>query len=317
MGAVGYAQQDALLDFQSFGDIYNNPAHIVHSDVWLTTVGYHNALPGYQDGPQSYYLTMGGPIQQNPKVPGLRHYYRTGAGNHEPRYGLGAYILSDACGYYRYNSAMLNYAQKFKLSKKDELSFGIALGIYSAYLDKNKMRLENNGDPAYMERLSYDGRFTMGDLNFGIIYASDLLQAGFSVKHMLGDMVKLGNTPDFAQLNEHFTFFGKTKIYLHEELDVIPGLMGTYTEALPLNVKLSVPFVYQEKVMGGIAWTPQKTVSLEVGFLYKQLVFGYSFAINTSRLSMISGAGHQIGLRYVLPFWSYRARDYTLNQDLF
>lgn len=314
---IAIGQQDALLDFESFGDIYNNPAHIINSDVWLATVNYNNMLPGFEDGPKSYYLSFGGPMSNRKMDPSLRYMQGIRNKSREPKYGLGGYILSDSYGYYSYNSFMLNYAQRFKLGNAEYLSFGVGIGIYNSHIDEDKLRVEVEADPAYLDRLNFDGRFTMGDVNFGAIFHSEYLQLGFAARHLLNNKLKLGETPDFAQLNETFTFFGKGRVMIADDVEMIPSVMGSFTKSLPWDVKISAPFVIQEMFLAGLAWTPTRSIAVETGLYYKNVFFGYSFGINTSKISTISNLGHQIGIRYVLPIWSQHSTSYTINKDLF
>ncbi len=312
-----FGQQDALINFESFGDMYNNPANIMNEDVWKATISYNNSLQGFEDGPETAYLSFGGPGINRDMMPSLR--YNKGIKRHKnySKYGFGGYVLRDSYGYYNYNSFILNYAQKFKLSRSEFLSFGIGIGIYNSQIDADKLRVSIQEDPAYTSQLEYDGRFTMGDVNFGASYASNYVQAGIAVRHLLDNKLKLGATPGYAKLSKTFVFTAKGKVDIGQGFMLVPGFQGNYAVGVPLDIKISVPAVFEDMFMAGLAYTPTKSVSIEAGAYFNNIIFGYSFAVNTSRISDISNVGHQIGIRYILPIWSREYRNYSLTKDLF
>lgn len=310
-----YGQQDALLNFGSFADMYNNPAHIINNDVWSASLNYKNSLPGVQDGPLSYYLDFGGPLGNQTNEPSIN--LNNNNNSSKQKYGLGAYILKDSYGYFGYNSFMINYAQKFMLTNNKSLSFGIGTGIFNYAIDRNKLRVSVDEDEAFNKYLNYDGNYNLGDVNFGIIYHSSKIEIAVSSRHILKNVFKIGDTPEFAELNMSYNASFKYRYEINRDLEIIPNIKANYIESVPLDLKLSIPFVYQEFLMAGLSYTYKKNTSLDVGIFYEKVLFAYSFSLNTSKLSLISNTSHNIGVRYILPIWSSASNFYSINKDLF
>lgn len=309
------AQQDALLSFLNFADAYNNPAHMVNSRFWTASLDYKNSLAGFNDAPQSYYFSFGGPL-------GMKEYTSSFRSSQvrrdkDPQYAIGGYILQNSHGFYSYGSYMINYAQKFKFSRNQALSFGLGLGIYSYSIDPDKLRVENENDPSYADHLQAANRLTMGDVNFSTLFATEKYQVGIAVRHLLGDMLKLGDTPDYAKLEESVNFFAKTRLDVYPGIECIPHVMSTYTKGVPLDVKLSAPFVIEEKFLAGLGYSYGKEISIEAGVYYKNVLFGYSFSIHTSKISSFARTAHEIGISYVVPLWSPYHKKATMNKILF
>ncbi|MFO8053625.1 MAG: type IX secretion system membrane protein PorP/SprF, partial [Bacteroidales bacterium] len=138
-GAV--AQQDAMLSFRPFADMYNNPADLVYCRVWHATSQYRNSLHGFADGPKTYFFSFGGPIGIDKPTSSVtsRHAYTR---RKEAQYGLGGYVIKDTYGHFGYTSYMLNYAQRFKLSRDYSFSIGLGAGLFDYFIESNKLNVK-------------------------------------------------------------------------------------------------------------------------------------------------------------------------------
>ena len=311
-----FGQQDSRLNLRPFTDMYDNPATLVNTRQWQSTVNYRNSLPGFEDGPETFYFGIGGPVgmySSSSSVTYRHAYTRKKVAQH----ALGAYVIKDQAGHTGYNSYMLNYAQRFNITRNYSFSLGIGFGLYDYQVYSNKLRVKYNNDPTYKKYLNEHDQFLLGDLNLGIVVSGKKFRAGFATRHLMNNKAKFGNTPDYASLNETYTGFAKAKFDIKDNVVMVPGINGVYTEGLPFELKVSAPFVFYEMFMTGLAFSANRSLSVETG-IYKSGVFiGYSFTVNTSELQSFSDLAHQVAISYVLPFTPDAREKFTIGEALF
>lgn len=309
-------QQDTKLDFRPFAEMYNNPASLVNTRMWRGTVNYRNSLPGFENGPESYYFGLGGPLGLHSSTSNItyRHAYTR---RKVAKYGLGAYVIKDTYGHFGYNSYIINYAQRFKLSQDYSFALGLGAGIYNYFIRTNQLKVKYNNDPTYYQYLNGQDRFLIGDLNLGFIFSGRNFQFGFATRHLMNNKVKLGNTPEYAELNETFTAFTRATFKLDPNVIMIPSVEGMYTKGIPYDLKISAPFVFREMFMAGLGFSFNKSFAVETGIYKGGVLFGYSFTINTSELSSFSDLSHQLGISYVLPVTPKAQDKFSLADALY
>ncbi|MFO8086870.1 MAG: PorP/SprF family type IX secretion system membrane protein [Bacteroidales bacterium] len=313
---MAFAQQDSRLNFRPFSDMYDNPATLVNKRQWQGTANYRNSMPGFQDGPQTFYFGISGPVgmyKSNSNVT-YRHAYTR---KKVARHAIGAYVVQDNFGHIGYNSYILNYAQRFPVSNDYSFSLGIGFGLYDYQIYSNKLRVKYSNDPTYYKYLNEHDQFLLGDLNMGIEISGRNFRLGFATRHLANNKVKLGDTPEYASLNETYTGFVKASFEVEENIAMVPGINGVYTHGIPYDVKISAPFVLYEMFMTGIGYSLNKSVSVETGLYMNGLFVGYSFTINTSDLYNYSDLAHQIAVSYVLPFTPDAQDDFSIKEALF
>lgn len=309
-------QQDSKLDFRPFSDMYDNPASLVNTRMWRANINYRNSLPGFEDGPESYYFGLGGPIGLNKSVSNItyRHAYTR---RKVARYGLGAYVIKDTYGHFGYNSYIINYAQRFKLSSDYSFALGLGTGIYNYFIRTNHLNVKYKNDPTYYQYLNGQDRFLLGDLNLGFIFTGRNFQFGFATRHVMNNNVKIGNTPEYAELNETYTAFTKATFRIDPNVIMIPSVEGRYTEGIPYDLKISAPFVFHEMFMAGLGVSMNKSFAVETGVYKRGIFFGYSFTLNTSELSSFSDLSHQLGISYILPVTPKAQEKFSIADALF
>ncbi|MCF8218457.1 MAG: PorP/SprF family type IX secretion system membrane protein [Bacteroidales bacterium] len=313
---MAFGQQDSRLNFRPFADMYENPAALVNKRQWQGIVNYRNSMPGFQDGAQTFYFGIGGPVgmyKSNSNVT-YRHAYTR---KKIARHALGAYVVQDNFGHIGYNSYIVNYAQRFPISGSYSFSLGVGFGLYDYQVYSDKLRVKYSNDPTYYQYLNEHDQFLLGDLNLGIEFSGPNFRLGFATKHLANNKVKFRDTPDYASLNETYTGFAKATFDVKDNIVMVPGINGVYTQGIPYDLKISAPFVFHEMFMAGIGYSLNKSVSVETGLYKGGLFIGYSFTINTSELHSFSDLAHQVAVGYVLPFTPDARDKFSIGEALF
>lgn len=314
--SVMWAQQDATLNFKPFAGMYNNPADLVNKRVWHGTVYYRNSLVGFERGPQSYYFGMGGPIGLDKPTSNVtrRHAYTR---RKEAGYGLGGYIIRDTHGHAGYQSYMINYAQRFNITRNHSFSIGLGAGMFHYFILSDELRVKEANDPTLQKYITENDNFRMGDVNLGLIVSSQNVRLGIACRHLISNRVRLGSTPDYAELQETWLAFVKTQYFVKDNVEMVPSIDITYTEGVPIDLKINAPFVFYRMFLTGLAWSWQKSIAVETGIYGGGWFFGYAFTLNTSQLVNFSDLTHQVAIRYVLPLTHNATENFSITDALF
>ncbi len=311
-----WAQQDATLNFRPFANMYSNPADLINKRAWHATVYYRNSLVGFERGPESYYFGMGGPIGLDKATSNVtrRHAYTR---RKEARYGLGGYIIRDTHGHTGYQSYMLNYAQRFNITRDHSFSIGVGAGLFHYFILSEQLRVKEDNDPTLHKYIRENDNFRMGDVNLGVIVSSPSVQLGVACRHLISNSVKLGDTPEYANLQETWLGFVRTRFFVKDNVEMVPSIDVTYTQGIPFDLKVNAPVVFYRMFMAGMALSWQKSFSVETGIYGGGWFFGYAFTLNTSQLVTFSDLTHQVAIRYVLPFTRNAQDNFSATDALF
>ncbi|MBW7936083.1 MAG: type IX secretion system membrane protein PorP/SprF [Flavobacteriales bacterium] len=166
------------------------------------------------------------------------------------------------------------------------------------------------------------------DLGLGVYYHTDNWYAGISAIHLTGS--------DFADINirqaRHMFFMGgyTFKSIAGSDFDLNPNVL-IKTEFATAQFDANLNVIWREFYWGGLTYRIQDAVAINLGMNFgaitpklNGLQIGYSYDINTSRLSSFNTGSHEIMLRYcfklnkeqdIIRRYNVRFMDY--NKDRF
>jgi len=245
---------------------------------------------------------------------------------------FGLSLYQDKAGEMAMKTTQLNLGAGYikTLNRKNAISTGLQVGWAKKGLDQSEARWDNQYDPSatggynpsYDPNETYYGNsFSFLDLNLGVawIYTSSKylkMRTGVSIFHIAPIELKFteGNVEIMdRRWNAHFTLYKKVK---NTNLTVIPSALfmsqGTQRETI-LGLTARYSLVEASKYTGfikdmyfeiGGQYRMGDAFIFSAGYSWRNYKFVASYAINTSKLSVVTkgNGGFEISFVYITPF---------------
>jgi type IX secretion system PorP/SprF family membrane protein len=161
-------------------------------------------------------------------------------------------------------------------------------------LDESRLTPDQAGDPSLQNYNSFTP-----NIGAGVYLHSDKAYVGFSIPNFIES-----NRYDD---NEVAIFKEKTNYYLiagyvfdfTDSIKFKPALLTKMVEGAPLQADISGNFMFNEKLVVGIAYRWSAAVSAMVGFQVSDAMYiGYGYDQETTNLKNYNSGSHEIFLRY-------------------
>lgn len=223
--------------------------------------------------------------------------------------GVGLNLFYDKLGLESSISAKIGYAFRYQLGPGN-----IGIGFYVGILNKSLKNDWIAKDPVAQDVLIPDVSVSKSAMDFdvGIHYTMEKIFLGISATHLTTpklskDLSSSNMVPDIFQYNmaRHYYFFGGYLFDFAEmALKLIPSIL-IKTDGVITQGDVNVRGIFKETFWGGISFRFQDAIIAMLGISYPvwkgNLLAGYSYDFNISRLRKYNSGSHEIGVKYCLP----------------
>ncbi|WP_017258946.1 PorP/SprF family type IX secretion system membrane protein [Pedobacter arcticus] len=219
----------------------------------------------------------------------------------EPHHGVGFMVVSDKTGPLSNTTANFTYAYHLGLASKLNLAIGVGVGASRISLNTTDIKLENPNDPAIADKGTVST--IKPDISFGVwLYAVDYF-AGASVQQLLPQEINFSDSsnPNAGKTKSHGFVTAGFRLWLSENITVIPSVMLKYVNPAPLSIDLNAKFAFKNKIWVGGSYRAGDASSAMLGFnLGSFLNVSYAYDFTTSDLNIVSRGSHEIVLGFTL-----------------
>ncbi len=294
-----------------------NPALAGIENYWDLRLSHRHQWAGLQGAPVTTYLSLQGPLRhseyanasptgfspegENPRGKAYWRDYTTPP----PHAGAGLVILNDKAGPLNRFSIQGAYAHHINLSPRTSVSAGIGLGVQQVSLDASKVNFLDPSDPAVgaagvLNRWRPDvsaGLWLYSADYFAGISAQNIIpqKLGFDNGKLVGDSVYHG------KMVPHLFFTTGYRLWLNEDVNVIPSVMVKFITAMPVSVDVNARFMFRDRFWAGASYRLQDGVAGMFGVNISSLInIGYSYDYTASSLNAVSKGSHEIMIGFLL-----------------
>lgn len=317
-----HAQQQAHYSQYMTNKYLLNPAVAGSGDWADIKVGFRTQWVGFDDAPQSYYLTGHVPIGRPHEQPG--HHTRKGARHEKHWHGIGGYIYNDQTGPTSRRGFYASYTYNMKVAGPLRIAMGVFAGTQSYVIDGSKLTTNiNDANPFSAANMFTDAGVglngqriatTVPDMGVGFWSYSDDFYFGISAFQLLQSRLNWDATnlkDEFSKLQNHYFVTGGIRLPASEEILVVPSFLLKALHPAPLSVDLNLKVKYrvkkQDRAWGGLSYRSGDSfvalagVTVPLGDKAGMVDIGYSFDLTTSRLRTFNSGTHEIVVGYRLP----------------
>ncbi len=283
-----YILNPAITGIESYMDV-----KLAHRKQW----------DGFNEGPVTSYFSFHTPIGLQPDYYGNNPMNRSFVGSYrapEPHHGIGMYAVFDKPGGPLSTlDVNLTYAYHLGLSSRMTLSMGVAAGVSRMTLDMSEVKLGDQYDPGISS-----GSKLNPDLGAGVWLYGPTYFAGVSAQGLLGRPLGISgtNNANAGKQAAHFFITSGYKIFVNEDIAVIPSVMVKYVSPSPISFDLNTRLAFKEnKFWVGGSYRKDDSAAAMAGFNVSSLFnVSYSYDFVNSSVRRISSGSHEIVLGFLL-----------------
>jgi type IX secretion system PorP/SprF family membrane protein len=313
----GFAQQQPHYTQYILNPFIINPAMAGIENYWDVKASHRHQWTGLNGAPVTTYLTVHGPLRKSdyPKAsvtgmtppgenPRGRAYWQeyTTPPSHA---GVGLTILNDKTGPLNRFSISGTYAHHIPISARTSVAAGISVGAQSVTLDASILEFQQPGDPvvALGEQLNkWRPEVNAGVLLYGAEYFIGAAVQNIIPQEIAYDNGKVvGDSLYRGKLVPHLFFSGGYRLWVIDDLSVLPSVMVRLVTAAPLSFDLNSKFLYRDRLWVGGSYRINDGFAAMLGVNINASVnIGYSYDYTTSALNTVSRGTHEILIGFVL-----------------
>jgi len=316
-----FAQQQPYYTQYMLNNFILNPALAGIENYWDCKVSYRNQWIGLNGAPTTLYLTINTPLGKTAydyetptTVPDLKSK-NLGAKQFLMEYtappahsGIGFTIINDKTGPLSRIAAYGSYAYHIPVGLKTSLSFGVSLGVQEVNLDINAVDFgqANPVDPAisgsgYLNKLE-------PDVNAGLWLSNKRFFLGLSALQIVpvpinssnGTTSSNGVTLLPGKLIPHTFFTAGYKILVSDDINILPSVMISYVQPLPIGLDVNAKIQYQDLLWLGFSYRYNEGYAAMLGVNISSTVnLGYAYDYTTTPLNTVSNGTHEIVLGFL------------------
>jgi type IX secretion system PorP/SprF family membrane protein len=315
------AQQQPYYTQYILNNFILNPALAGIQNYWDFKVSYRNQWVGLKGAPTTLYLTVNAPLGKTDydyetptTVPDLQAK-KQGAKQFQMEYtappahsGVGFTILNDKTGPLSRIAAYGSYAYHVPVGLRTTLSFGLSLGVQQVNVDVNEVDFgqANPIDPAalgsgYLNKLQ-------PDVNAGLWLSNKSFFVGLSAQQIVPVPIYSGNGTNTSngvvllngKLIPHTFLTAGYKIIASDDIDILPSVMMSYVQPLPIGVDVNAKIQYQDLLWLGFSYRYNQGYAAMLGVNISSTInLGYSYDYTTTQLNTVSSGTHEIVIGFL------------------
>lgn len=308
---LAYAQEMPRSTQYIFNNFLLNPAVSGIDNYTDLKIGYRKQWSGIEGAPSTQYISLNLPLGEafvrssinsfssrgyNPLSRSFVNTYTAA----EPHHGIGLIAMTDKAGLVRQSGVRVTYAYHLGLSNEINLSVGASGGFNSLSVNVEKILAEHSEDPLFTA--DYNNRLRP-DLGLGLWLYSPRFFVGASAKQLLGNRTVIDNNEAKSLAYQSTAFYGTAgfKIFLDEDIAMIPSTLVSYWKNAPLAIDANLKLAYQDKFWLGGSYRNNDSFSMLAGLNVASFVnLSYSYDMSTSALRNVNNGTHEIVLGFLL-----------------
>ncbi len=273
-----YGQQESQYTQYMYNTMSFNPAYTAARGRLSILALYRNQWSGIEGAPKTFNLSIDGPAGRTDQV------------------GLGAEFISDEIGPSKQSTIAANMSYVIPFENGFHLDFGIKGGVSMLKVDPNKLNIYDPNVPSF--RLN---NHTMPVFGVGAYFYMRDWYLGFSIPNLF--QTKHYKDVKLSTVKEHmnFYFLAGTYIPITADLYIKPITLIKAVKGAPVSVDVSANAVLYNQIIVGAGYRFDAALSAMAGFqVNNQLMIGYSYDYETTRLNKYNNGSHEIILRFEL-----------------
>lgn len=301
------AQQRPQYTQYIFNNYLLNPAISGIENYLDFKAGFRKQWAGIENSPQTNFVSAHWKLgsdylwknplslpekEENPMGRNYMQNYTASPAHH----GMGIIAVMDKAGPLSRLDAGLTYAYHLQLSDNYNLSVGVGAGISRIALDASALTLENPNDPALSNAVSSQIK---PDLSVGLWLYGARLFAGVSVQQLLPQKLAFTESANLSKGRAvpHLFFTTGYKLFIDEEIAVVPSMMVKKVSATPLSFDSNVKVSFKDRFWVGASYRKGDSYAAMAGVNISKLFnVTYSYDLTTSALNTVSNGSHEIVL---------------------
>ncbi|MDX6192011.1 type IX secretion system membrane protein PorP/SprF [Flavobacterium sp. Fl-318] len=274
---ASFAQQDAQFTQYMYNPINVNPAYAGSRGVLSVFGLYRTQWVGLDGAPETSSFSVNTPVGNN--------------------VGLGVSLINDKIGPTNENNLSIDLSYSIQTSENAKLSFGLKGTGNIFKLDPTKLSTEDQGDPKFQD---FKNKITP-NVGAGVYWHSDKAYVGLSVPNFIETNRYDDNDVAIYKDKINYYFIAGYVFDLdgYETVKFKPAIMTKVVEGSPLQVDASANFMFNDKLVIGVAYRWSASVSALAGFqITDGLYLGYAYDRETTKLVNYNSGSHEIFLRF-------------------
>lgn len=296
-----------------FNNFLINPAVAGIENYTDAKLGYRSQWTGLNGAPVTSFLSINAPLGNdftqgdaagfpggggvNPSSRLFTQYYKAS----EPHHGIGFTLVNDKAGPITQTNFAASYAYHIGLAPQLNMSVGVSAGMNHIILNTSEITLATPLDPAIANGNNSQWK---PDLGVGVwLYSSDFY-AGVSVQQLLKQNLYFSTSTTAVNVSQtvpHFFFTAGTKLYVSDDITLLPSFLVKEIQPVPLTYDLNLKASFQDKFWLGGSYRHADSFGILAGFNLSSFInVGYSYDITTSSLNTVSNGTHEIVIGLLL-----------------
>lgn len=273
-----------------------------------------NQWVGLEGAPKNFYLTAHMPIGKGDYRQTSTSFDLVGQntrGNEflpnyvsaSPHHGIGFTTLNYRTGYINRLTSYATYAYHVGLSATTSLSAGFGAGFTSFSVDRSKVSLATEQDPAVDLAIASFKRFKP-ELNAGLWLYSNRFFVGVSAQQIIPSKLTLIDiSSNRTTMVPHFFATGGYRTRISYDITLLPSVMIRYISGLPMSIDANLKAQFLDVFWLGGSYRNGDGFATMCGLnLARKFHISYSYDLNKGRylLSSMNRGTHEIVLGFML-----------------
>lgn len=275
-----FGQQDAQYTQFMFNLLSFNPAYAGSRGSASATAIYRNQWLKIKGAPVSQAVNFHTPLAND-------------------RIGLGLSLNYDKIGVSSNTFANMSYAYRIKMGKKAHLAIGLQGTLKYLQVRWSDAQALHIGDGVIPIETS---RKFIPNVGAGVFYHRDNFYAGFSVPHMLNNIVYDDNGVILRQKRHFYGMMGFV-FKVNENVRFRPSLMTKYVENAPFDMDINASFLFFDQLWTGVSYRLNDSFDAIIQYRFtKQFTMGLAYDYTLTKLSNYTKASVEVMVQYD---WTY------------
>jgi type IX secretion system PorP/SprF family membrane protein len=220
-----------------------------------------------------------------------------------PHHGLGLTAINYATGYINRTTTYATYSYHMGLSGTTSLAAGFGMGFSSFNINRSKITLATNFDPAIGNATSNLTK-VKPEMNAGLWLYSSKYFLGLSAQQIIPVRLNLVDSTIYkSTLIPHLFMTAGYRLQINDDLSVLPSTMLRYIAGTPMGFDINVKTQYRDLMWIGGNFRKGDGFSGMVGLnIAHTFNVSYAYDLNRGRylLSTMNRGTHEIVLGFTL-----------------
>lgn len=310
IASLSHAQQQGIFSQMGNNSVSYNPAFTGLETCRLLSFGHRTQWAEMSDAPDQQYINYstrlfrnfidsvvpyGMPISNEKLYNELAEPELVRKRLHS---GIGAHLARDEYGPFSKVSALINYAYHRRIDDNLNFSIGASLGASYVDINKNKLRVLDDGDDVYDRYMQQNASSYYLDGTFGALLYNKDLYVGYGANQIFMNRPFQQNI-DISeyQARMHHMLSAGYVIRPFESLELVPMLNLMKTRAAPMSFNVGMKARLHKILWTAINFRLNEAVNARVGVMaFNKVMVNYSYEMATTKVRRYSGGTHEVGI---------------------